>query len=132
VVDEFDRLERKWLTGLLNPSREPDSDPVFEMLGGVQHLRYNWWEASGGAVARIDLSPSASRVILRSPIIHPTAADTLAREPFGSYSIQLMGIPVRVDDQLPDGIVVFLGSSGDVVRLIWLTDDIPPSTESSG
>lgn len=118
-------MEAKWLRGLLVESREPNRDPVYEMMGGVVRFRANL-ESIGlrPQTAQIDFSVGAWDVIMRSPITSTPGVgpvlDLLGYWPTTPWT--LMGISTQIDDQLPDPIVVFRDSSGDVLRLVILTD----------
>lgn len=123
VEREWERLELRWLAGLLEPRRKPSVDPVHEMTAGVVQFRHALkWIGQRPACARMDISRAAWDVICRSPFIFQRVGTPDPGQSLSSYLNQFMGIPVVHDDQLPEGVIVFRDSSGSPLRLVYLTD----------
>lgn len=72
---------------------------------------------------RIDLSVGARDAILRSPVMNLPDGDR-GRELFDSSSHpRIMGIPVLLDPELPDGIVVFRDREGNILHTVALAPE---------
>ncbi len=121
---DWEDTERRWLSLMTDPDREPNRDPFHEMLLGTAHLSGSRRGAGELPVARIELSGEAARVILKSPTLVEQVGPDPARFDWSSGA-KLMGIPVVIDDRLPPHLVVYRDSHGECIRIVWLESPRP-------
>jgi hypothetical protein len=105
---------------LLMYTTEPIRSPtVWDLMVDAAKLRPRHPLEPGAT--RIDLSLGARDAILRSPLIHRTDAGFPGREPFDlSSRSSILGIPIFVDPELPDNIVVFRDREGNILHPVAL------------
>lgn len=117
-MDDWDRIERQYLSVLLDPNRVPSRDPFWECVMSIGSRK----GVGAPPLARIDLSEGAWGVICRSPSIESMGVDPSVPERSDCSFTEIMGIPVRIAPDLPSGVVAFIASDGDIVRMVVLTD----------